>query len=463
MNAALKLEEATLLPSAVELERAVLGALMIAPLIHEVGDLLAAKMFYDPAHAKVFQCIVELGKRGDPVDIWTVSQEAKSHGWLAEIGGMHYVSTLTNGIASGANIRAHAFVIVRQFIAREIVSISHEARRAAVDPTANIFDVLGGAQMDLSRLNELGAPTERNAAEVAREVVDNKFPDRGQETGYPALDVKYRHEPGTMTIVGARPGMGKTAFMMGLAWRSACMGINPFIASMEMKDRGLVNRLICGECGIPVWQAKRGKLSDRQDMERATFYQTRHKELESILIDESPSLDTQSLLARVERAKRKHGTGIVFVDYLQLMNVRGERFKSRYERVTAVSEQLRIIAKQTDLPFVVLSQLSRQAAGKPGEKAVVRRPAISDLRESGQIEQDAEAILLLHRPAYYDQEAGNELEVIVAKNRDGADGPVELAFDAEGVRVVDAPAFATPPRDIPGPDNRIEKKNDEPF
>ncbi len=452
MSAVLKLEEARLQPQALEMECAVLGALMLErDAYSEVADVLRSEAFYDTANGIIYALISDLHRRGDPVDILTVTQAAKARGCLADIGGPVHVAELTNGVASGANIRYHAMIVVQKFMAREAIRIGIELQRQGYADTTDVFDMLAGAAGDIMHLNEFASPSDRSAAEIAREVVDTTEPDRGVPTHYPDLDRIFRMEPGTVTIVGARPGMGKTAFAVSLAWRHARMGGSVFFASMEMRDRGLVNRLICGESGVPVWKAKRRQLNGEQTQRMASFAIDHHAALERLRIDETAAMDTQSLAARIDRSKRKRGTTLVVVDYLQLMNVRGERFKSPFDRVSGVSEQLRIIAKQCDLPLVVLSQLSR------GEKGAVRRPSMTDLRQSGQIEQDAEGILLLHRPKYYDRTAGDELEVIVAKNRDGGDGVVNLLFDGEGIRVVDGPPQGM---QVPHPDNRI---GDEPF
>lgn len=420
------------MPQAPDLEQVVLGALMLeAACFSEVADLLKPEAFYVEGHQILYRLIQHMHEHGDAVDILTVTNLAKSRGVLETVGGPFYISQLTNRVSSTFHLREHSLIILQKFIAREQIRIGSELIKRGYDESFDVFDNNAEALMEISRLNEWGQAEARSAAEISKEVVDTTEPDRAVPTYFPHLDEFIRLEPGTVTIVGARPGMGKTAFAISLAWRHVKMGGTAYFASMEMRDRGLVNRLICGECGVPVWLAKRRKLSDAQTETMANFAITENKPLLRLLVDEAPCLDTQALQSRVDRAKRKQMASLVIVDYLQLMTVRGEKFKDRYHRVTAVSEQLRIVAKQSGIPWVVISQLNR------GDRGAVRRPSMNDLRESGQIEQDAEGILLLHRPKYYDPQADDTLEVIVAKNRDGKDGIANLWFDGDGIRVVD--------------------------
>ncbi len=442
------------LPAAPDIEALILaGLLMQADTWHEVSDMLRPEMFSDARHRTIFRVLGGMHRRGQPVDLATVFEAARSSGDLNACGGVVYLSDLTNRLASTKNIRAHALIVVQKHMAREQHRVGADMMRRAMDETCDVFDTCAEVLAEVGRLGELAQPAERTAAEVAQEVV-NPGPDQAVRTGFADLDRRIRLERGAVTIVGARPAMGKSAFAISLAWRHALSGGVPLFVSLEMRDHGLVNRLVCGEVGVSVWRSKRRELNDQETERMARWAMENDEALGRMVIDESAAMDTTTLHARVDRLKRTRGVSMVLVDYLHLLTMRGERFKSRYDRITAVSEQLRVMAKQTGLPFVVLSQLSR------GEKAgggTPRLPSMSDLRESGQIEQDAETILLLHRPAYYDPAADNTLQVVVAKSRDGKDGIAELAFDAEGVRVVDKDMFSTRRAGVPA------MVDDEPF
>jgi replicative DNA helicase len=225
--------------------------------------------------------------------------------------------------------------------------------------------------------------------------------------------------------------------MLSSAWRQTGLGHSPYIAEMEMRDTGLATRLACGECGIPVWKAKR-KLLEEMDLHRlASWHVTNGERLGRMLINETPSMNTASLAARLDRAKRKNAVDVVWIDYIGLMQP-VEKQKDAYHRMSRISNELRVLAKEMDLPFIVLAQLSRPVKG-----TTVAPPKLTDLRDSGEIEQDAEAVAFLHRPAYYDPAEDQRVEFIVAKNRDGQDGKEDLWFDGPGVRIMDkgVPSF----------------------
>jgi replicative DNA helicase len=294
---------------------------------------------------------------------------------------------------------------------------------------------------------------------IIGEVVDENNPDRGVRFGFDAIEQKrIRLEPGTVTIIGARPAMGKTAFMLSCAWRQAQAGHRPFVAELEMKDRNLGRRRVCGESGVPVWKSKRNSLSQQDRDQMARWYVEHGDQIGRIMVDEASSMSVSTLAAKVDRAKRKHGIDVVWVDYIGLLQPSTKQ-RPGYDRMTAISNELRVLAKDMDLPFAVLAQLSRPVKGQ-----AVKPPALTDLRDSGEIEQDAEAVVFLHRPKYYDQGADDNVDVIIAKNRDGDDGIATLFFDGPGTRMLDWPS-EVPRFDarIPSPNNRIEPNEEAPF
>ncbi len=442
---------AALPPNAPELEQAVLGACMLDPrALAEVADILSPRVFYVAAHTHLWSAIAGMYTQRVPVDIMTVTQECKRRGTLDTVGGPFYISQLTNAVASGANVQYHALLIVQSFIARECIRIGTTMATDAYHAGTDVFDLLAGASSELRMLNEFGAKEARSMDQVVAEVVDDKSTDRGIRTGFDAIDSKLRLEPGTVTIIGARPAMGKTAFMLSSAWRQAKAGHRPYVVQMEMKDRNLAARLVCGETGIPLWKVKR-RMLDQQDMDRMAQWHIDNGEATArLLVDETASMRVSALAARLDRAKRRNGIDMVWIDYIGLLQP-SEKQRPGYDRMTAISNELRVLSKEIDLPFAVLAQLSR-----PPKGTSVTAPKLTDLRDSGEIEQDAEAVAFLHRPKYYDASADDTVQFIIAKNRDGEDGLAELEFDGPGVRMKDKAAFP----EHPLPDNRIETDTD---
>lgn len=449
-------EAGKLPPQAPELEQAVIGACMLeTSALSDVADLLPRRAFYVEAHGLLWDAIAYLYRQRCPVDILTVTQECKRRGTLDILGGPFYISQLTNKVASSANVIYHAHLILQAFIGREAIRIGSQLVDRAYDAHTDVFDLLSGAGSEIRLLNEHGVKQARTMAEIMPEVVDNTGPDRGVPFGYEDIDKKLRGEPGTVTIIGARPAMGKTAFMMSAAWRQAKAGRRPYIAEMEMRDRNLATRLCCGECHIPVWKAKR-RLLDEQDIDNmAAWHVANGDALSRLLVDESASMKVSSLAARLDRAKRRDGIDVVWIDYIGLLQP-SDKQRPGYDRMTAISNELRVLAKEIDLPFIVLAQLSRPVKGH-----AVKPPVLTDLRDSGEIEQDAEAVAFLHRPKYYDPVEDDTVQFIVAKNRDGEDGIAYMDFDGAGVRMIDKP-FGFSPRPA-NPNNRIERDETAPF
>jgi replicative DNA helicase len=426
------LEAAHVAPQAPEMERAVLGAVLLKKeALVEVMDVLRSEVFYEPKNAIVWGAIAGMHAQRMPVDILTVTQELKRLGKLEDAGGAFYISQLTNGVASGKNVVVHAHHLLEHFIKREQIRIGSEMLKGGYDPTVDPFDSLAASAADIRILNEYDSVQERTMAEIVGEVVNDIGPDRGVPFGYQEIDQVLRAEPGTVTIIGARPAMGKTAFMMSSAWRQAQAGFHPYIAEMEMKDRNLGTRLVCGEVGVPVWKAKRRQLS-QQDLDyMAAWHVGNGEHLGRLLINESSSMKVSSLAARLDRCKRKNGIDVVWVDYLSLLKPSTKQ-PTRFDKITAISNELRVLAKDLDLPFIVLCQLNRPLKG-----VATKKPGLTDLRDSGEIEQDAEGVAFLHRPRYYSADAGPEVEFIIAKNRDGEDCCKYLDFDGQGVRMID--------------------------
>lgn len=458
---AIPLAPSKLPPSAPEIEQAILGACLLSPeCVADVADILHPRVFYVPAHSHIWTAIASLYAQRCPIDALTVTQECKRRDTLEAAGGMFEISRLTNGVANSVNVVYHAHLILQCFIGREAIRIGSELMERAYDSTNDVFDLIAGAGSEIRLLNEFGVKQARTMADIMPEVVDNTSKDRGIRMGFDSIDGKMRLEPGTVTIIGARPAMGKTAFMLSSAWRQAKAGHKPYVVEMEMRDSNLATRLACGECKIPVWKAKR-RMMDGQDIDTlAQWHIAQGDPLSRLLVDETASMKVSALAARLDRAKRRNGIDVVWIDYIGLLQP-SEKQRPGYDRMTAISNELRVLAKEIDLPFAVLAQLSRPVKG-----AAVSAPKLTDLRDSGEIEQDAEAVAFLHRPKYYDASADDTVQFIIAKNRDGEDGLAEMDFDGQGIRMVDkaGPFAAAPAYDVkaglPSPDNRTEPRKD---
>lgn len=434
------IEAGQLPPQAPELEQAVLGAILISGgQMVEVADLLRPEAFYVDAHRVIYAACTDLFRTRSPIDAMTVTQRIAHRGQLDAVGGAYYVASLTAKMASSANLIYHAHIIVQCFIQRETIRVGANLSRAGHDPTVDVFDLLAGAAHEIRLLNEHGTKPHRTMAEVMPEVIDNVGTDRGIPTGFDGIDGKMRFEPGTVTIIGARPAMGKTSFMLSSAKRQAWMGFRVYVAELEMKDRNLARRLVCGECGIPIWKAKRKRLEEQDLDNMAAWYTSNGTQLARMLIDETSTLTVSSLAARIDRARRKEGIDMVWIDYIGLLQPSTKQ-KAGYDRMTAISNELRVLAKDMDLPFAVLAQLSRPVKG-----SAVKAPVLTDLRDSGEIEQDAEAVAFIHRAKYYDAAADDTTDFIIAKNRDGEDGIAHLQFDGERTRFSDVPVAAPAP------------------
>jgi replicative DNA helicase len=439
------------------LEAAVLGACLAYPdCIVDVSDILKPDTFSKPAHREIWASVAALHVNRAPVDTMTVVMDLKRRNRLELAGGLVYISGLTTAIASTKHVQYHSALLVQMHLKRETILLGLRLQNIGNDPTSDPFDLLSSAAHDIRLLSDFSAKDPRTMDAVISEVVDEQVTDRGIQFGFDALEQKrIRLEPGTVTIIGARPAMGKTSYMLSCAWRQAVNGHRPYIAELEMKDRNLGRRLVCGECGIPAWKSKRGILSDREREAMAKWSVTNGDLLARMVVDESSSMTVSTLAAKLDRAKRKHKIDVVWVDYIGLLQPSTKQ-KAGYDRMTAISNELRVLAKDLDLPFAVLAQLNRPVKGQ-----AVKPPGLTDLRDSGEIEQDAEAVMFLHRPKYYDQGADDNVDVIIAKNRDGEDGIATLLFDGQGTRMLDWPgaSFAPPlPRvnSAPHPDNRTD-------
>lgn len=441
MNSAMGVELGKIPPQAVDLEEAVLGAMMLErEAMNSVIDILKSSSFYKDAHAKIFGAISDLFAKGEPVDILTVTHALRKSGELELVGGPLYISQLTNRVASSANIETHARIIAQKHIQRELIRISGEIIRDAYDETSDVFDLLDKAESNLFQVAEgnirknydkmsVLIKTALDQIETARK---NTSGVSGVPTGFTALDrVTSGWQRSDMIVVAARPGMGKTAFVLSMARNMAVdFDIPVAVFSLEMSSVQLVQRLIASETEIDAEKLRKGNLAEH---ELHQLHQRISKISNApIFIDDTPALSVFELRAKCRRLKAQHGIQMVIIDYLQLMSAGGEsKAGNREQEISTISRSIKQIAKELDVPVIALSQLSRQVETRGGDK----RPLLSDLRESGAIEQDADIVAFIYRAEYYGinedsngQPTHGKAEIIIAKHRNGSLEDVPLRF-----------------------------------
>jgi replicative DNA helicase len=431
-------------PQAIDLEEAVLGALMLERnAVNEVIDILQSETFYAEKHQKIFNAIQDLFRESEPIDILTVTAQLRKNSELEMVGGAYYISYLTNRVASSANIQFHARIIIQKHILRELIRISSNTIREAYEESTDVLELLDKSERDLFSVAQGNIRKEYDtmsdimgeAIEKIEAAKDNTAGVNGVPSGFAALDrVTSGWQNSDLVVIAARPGMGKTAFVLSMA-RNIAVDFNIPVAvfSLEMASLQLVNRLISAETGIRSEKLRKGNLEDHE----FTQLHTRIKKLSTapIYIDDTPSLSIFELRAKARRLKAKHDISIIIIDYLQLMTAATDNNRgNREQEISMISRSIKTIAKELNIPILALSQLSRAVETRGGDK----KPMLSDLRESGAIEQDADIVSFIYRPEYYDidqDEEGNSTlgvgQVIIAKHRNGPLETVGLKFIKE--------------------------------
>ena len=436
-------------PQALELEEAVLGALMIEKDAYSlVSEILRAESFYERKHQLIYAAITDLAVQQKPVDILTVAEQLRKKGDLDEAGGPFYITQLSGKVASSAHIEYHARIIAQKYLARQLISFTSDIQTKAFDATVDVDDLMQDAEGKLFEISQRNLkkdytqinPVIQEAYEMLQKAAARTDGLSGLESGFHALDkITSGWQNSDLIIIAARPAMGKTAFVLSMAKNIAVNFKTPLaIFSLEMSNVQLVNRLIVNVCEIPGEKIKSGQLAPYEwgqlDYKIKELYDA------PLYVDDTPSLSVFELRTKARRLVREHGVKLIMIDYLQLMNASGMSFGSRQEEVSTISRSLKGLAKELNIPIIALSQLNRSVESREGRDG--KRPQLSDLRESGAIEQDADMVLFIHRPEYYkiykDEETGNDLrgmaEIIIAKHRNGAVGDVLLRFRSEFAR-----------------------------
>ncbi|NVJ46540.1 MAG: replicative DNA helicase [Cytophagia bacterium] len=440
-------------PQATDLEEAVLGALMLEKdALTNVIDILSPNSFYKDSHKEIYQAIYDLFQASEPIDILTVTSQLRKSGTLEMAGGPYYITQLTNRVSSAANIEYHARIIVEQSIKRELIRISSEIQKDAYEDTTDVFQLLDRMEQSLFEVSEANIRKEydsmKNIMATALEEIqarkDHQDGLTGVPSGFTALDrVTSGWQKSDLVIIAARPGMGKTAFVVS-ALRNAAVdhGQGCAIFSLEMSSVQLVNRLISAEAELGSEKIKKGTLAEHEWAQ--LVHKTANLTKAPIFIDDTPGLSILELRAKCRRLKQQHDIQLVVIDYLQLMS--GDSSKSgggsgnREQEIASISRALKNLAKELSVPVIALSQLSRAVETRGGDK----RPQLSDLRESGSIEQDADMVMFLYRPEYYgitEDENGMPTqgtgEVIIAKHRNGSLENVQLKFIGQFTKFCD--------------------------
>jgi len=445
-------------PQAIDLEEAVLGAMLIDEKgVNEIIDILSPEVFYKKSHQLIYESIQRLFRESEPIDLLTVSADLKKNNNFEIIGGDFYLISLSQKVSSSAHIEYHSRIVQQKFIQRKLISISNEIIQKSYNESTDVIDLLDEAE---SKLYDIAQNNIKGSSETAQNLViqaKNRIEEiskqeglSGVSTGFEKLDrLTSGWQPSDLVIVAARPGMGKTALALSMARNVSVQKKIPVaFFSLEMSSVQLITRLISSETGLSSDKLRTGKLADHEwqqlnikvsDLESAPLY-----------IDDSAALTIFELRAKARRLASSHGIKLIIIDYLQLMNIgSSNKAGNREQEISTISRNLKALAKELNIPVIALSQLSRAVETRGGTK----RPILSDLRESGAIEQDADIVSFLYRPEYYgitewddDMKTPSEGqgEFIVAKHRNGALDSIKLKFVANLGKFEDIDSFDSP-------------------
>lgn len=440
-------------PQAIDLEEAVLGAIMLEKdALTAVIDILKPEVFYKEAHQMIFEAIVRLFNDTQPIDILTVVNRLKMNGDLDLVGGAYYISQLTNRVASSANVEYHSRIILQKFIQRELIRVSSEIIKDAYEDTTDVFELLDKAESNLFAVSERNIRRQqgemhtlmKEAMQDIENAKDAETKMRGVPSGFTGLDrITNGFQKSDLIILASRPGMGKTAFALTLA-RNMAVDHEKSVAifSLEMSSVQLVTRLISAESQLSSDKLRKGELEEFEWQQLNT--KIRKLDEAKIFIDDTPALTIFELRAKCRRLKAQNDIQMIFIDYLQLMSGPQDKQSNREQEISQISRSLKALAKELDVPIMALSQLSRAVETRAGSK----KPILSDLRESGAIEQDADIVVFIYRPEYYglDQEedgtsTAGMATISIAKHRNGALADIQLRFIKDFAKYADLDTF----------------------
>ena len=434
-------------PQAIDIEEAVLGALLLEPeVVPDVLDQVQPECFYKDSHKKIFEAITKLSGRNDPVDIFSVSDELAKDGALDEVGGMAYLSQLSTKIGAAAHVEYHTKVLLQKYLQRELIAISYEVQKAAFDDTLPVDDLINSAEEKVFTLAQRNVRNEtKPILSVINRALDQIETNQQREdglsgvpSGYTGIDrVTFGWQKADLIILAARPSVGKTAFVLTMA-RNMVVDHHIPVAffSLEMPDTQLVTRIMVSETGLPSEKLRGAKKMSQSEWNQ--LHDGLNKLSRSPLwIDDTPSLSIYEFRSKARRLVNKQHVQLIIIDYLQLMTDPPELKGMREQEVASISRSLKAIAKELNVPIIALSQLNRSVEIRGGNK----RPQLSDLRESGAIEQDADIVMFIHRPEFVgvqdETTVPGDTDLIIAKHRNGAVCDVKMRFLKDEVKFVD--------------------------
>ncbi|WP_100374723.1 replicative DNA helicase [Bacillus sp. FJAT-45037] len=424
-------------PQNIEAEQAVLGAIFLADgALVTASEKLLPEDFYRAAHQRVYEVMLDLAEKGEPVDLVTVTSELQDRKWLEEIGGMNYLSDLANAVPTAANVEYYSRIVEEKSVLRRLIRVATNIAADGYTSEDEVDAILDDAEktiLDIAQRKNTSAFISIKDVLVETydqiELLQNQKGDiTGIPTGFMELDkMTAGFQRNDLIIVAARPSVGKTAFALNIAQNVATKtSENVAIFSLEMGASQLVQRMLCAEGNIDAQRMRTGALTS-EDWQKLTMAMGSLAKA-GIYIDDTPGIKVNDIRAKCRRLKQEQGLGMIMIDYLQLIQGNGRSGENRQQEVSEISRTLKAIARELEVPVIALSQLSRGVESRQD-----KRPMMSDIRESGSIEQDADIVAFLYRDDYYDKESENQniIEIIIAKQRNGPVGTVELAFVKE--------------------------------
>lgn len=431
-------------PQDIEAEKSLIGALLLSDAAFPtVLESVKSTDFYDPRHADIFAGMTKLYEEHNPIDLSTVTSMLKKQGTIKNIGGAGYLAELTNFVPTASHVEAYADLVSQAAIRRRLIGAGTDIATSGYDTTVPLEELLGKAEKRLFEVSDKTTKTEYTALEDLlvdaydriEDLYKNKGALRGLKTGFRDLDHKTAgFQKGDLIIIGARPAMGKTTFAQNLAYNVATRngGKGVLFYSMEMASNEIVDRMVSDISGVDAWKIRTANLGD-EDFAKIGDALGEMSEV-PLYLDDTSSMTILELRNKTVRAAHDHNIGMVIVDYLQLLQGSDRYAGNRVQEVTEISRGLKTLARELEIPVIALAQLSRGVTGRDDP-----RPVLSDLRESGSIEQDADLVMFLHRVDYYhmnepDYQMTNITELILAKHRHGPVGKVELYFHPELLR-----------------------------
>lgn len=425
-------------PQNLEAEKSLLGSILLdSDALIKVGDTLDAEDFYDQKHQQIYSAIVSLYERQRPIDVLTVSNHLREHGQLDGIGGAAYLTELVNGVPTSTHAHYYAEIVHKKGTLRRLIKASSDIISLGYDESADVTELLSKAEERLFSVSQQNI--QHNISSI-ESILDESFERldklhrekgslRGVPTGFKDLDNKLAGlQKSDMIVLAARPAMGKTTLALNIAHHVALKEKQPVLVfSLEMSKEQLVDRLLSAESGIDSWNLRTGRLTDR-DFERLGDAMGALSEA-PIYIDDTPGITALEMRTKARREQHKHQLGLIIIDYLQLMSGSTRSDGNRVQEISEISRGVKALARELNVPVIALSQLSRTV-----EQRHPQIPQLSDLRESGSIEQDADLVMFIYRDEYYNPESTERpgiADVIIGKHRNGPTGKVELFFHGE--------------------------------